>query len=52
MAHVVVAAAVVVTEADPEVADVMIDHVVVTVHTVRRTQFQLKIFLLDAIGHN
>ena len=50
MVHVVVA--VVVTEADPEVAAVMIDHVVVTVHIVRRTQFQLKIFLLDAIGHN
>ena len=51
MVHVVVAA-VVVTEADLEVVAVMIDHVVVTVRIVRRTQFQLKIFLLDAIGHN
>jgi len=51
MGHVVVAV-VVVIEVDLEVAVVMIDHVVVIVHTVRHIPFQLKIFHRDVIGHN
>ena len=48
----VVVAVVVVIEVDLEVAVVMIDHVVAIVHIVRRSRFQLKIFLHAAIGHN
>ena len=51
MGHVVVAV-VVVIEVDLEVAVVMIDHVVAIVHIVRRSRFQLKIFLHAVIGHN
>jgi len=51
MVHVVVAV-VVVIEVDLEVAVAMIGHAVVIVHTVRRTRYQLKIFLRAVIGHN
>lgn len=51
MGHVVVAV-VVVIEVDLEVAVVMIDHVVAIVHIVRRSRFQLRIFLHAVIGHN
>ena len=51
MDHVVVAV-VAVIEVDLEVAVVMIDHVVAIVPIVRRSRFQLKIFLHVVIGHN